>query len=182
MNISEENHPFATFKYCPKCGSDKFYIETFKSKKCQTCSFHYFYNAATASTVIIRNEQNEILIGKRVFNPAKGTLDLPGGFVDFGENAESAARREIEEEIGIQIDETKLKYLFSLPNQYQYSGFEISTMDLFFEYQVLKDDVHLDGKDDIEEVKWIKIDDLDYTLFGLRSISLAVKKYIELQK
>ena len=179
--INEETHPFAIFKFCPKCGSDKFHIQTFKSKKCDNCQFHYFYNAAAASTVIIRNEQNEILVGKRVFNPAKGTLDLPGGFVDFGENAETAARREIEEEVGIKIDESKLKYLFSLPNEYVYSGFQISTMDLFFEYYVNKNEIILDGKDDIEHVQWIAIDKLDYTLFGLKSISLCVKKYIEMQ-
>ena len=141
--MNTQQHPLELFKYCPKCGSDKFQIETFKSKKCQQCQFHYFYNAATASTVIIRNEQDEILVGKRVFNPAKGTLDLPGGFVDFGENAETAARREIEEEVGIKLDESKLKYLFSLPNEYMYSGFLISTMDLFFEYKVLKNDINL---------------------------------------
>ena len=40
----------------------------------------------------------------------------------------------------------------------------------------------MDKEGSLHKVKWIKIDDLDYTLFGLRSISLAVKKYIELQK
>ena len=88
--MSTQQHPFESFKFCPKCGSDKFFIETFKSKKCQNCQFHYFYNTAAASTVFLRNEQDELLIGRRVFNPAKGTLDLPGGFVDFGEDAETA--------------------------------------------------------------------------------------------
>ena len=73
------------------------------------------------------------MIARRSRNPAKGTLDLPGGFVDFGENAETSAVREVKEETNLDIQSDQLKYLFSLPNSYEYSNFIVSTMDMFFE-------------------------------------------------
>ena len=39
---------------------------------------------------IILNEKNELLVCRRAEEPAKGTLDLTGGFVDLGETAEEA--------------------------------------------------------------------------------------------
>ena len=35
----------------------------------------------------------------------KGTLDLVGGFIDYGETAENCAIREVKEETGMDIQE-----------------------------------------------------------------------------
>ena len=67
---------------------------------------------------------------RRAREPAKGTLDLPGGFVDPHESAEAAARRELQEETGLVPQ--SLRYLFSLPNTYPYSGIDVFTADLFY--------------------------------------------------
>ncbi|EKE37426.1 hypothetical protein ENUP19_0002G0051 [Entamoeba nuttalli] len=172
-----EHHPLDSFKYCPKCGNNQFLVETFKSKKCSLCGFHYFYNPAAAVGVFVLNERGELLVGKRTFEPAKNTLDLPGGFVDFGENAETAAIREIEEETGLQLEVKQLEYLFSLPNEYIFSGFKVSTMDIFFKCIVSNGLVK--GKDDISELKWVDIKSLDPSLFGLQSISQAVEMFMK---
>ena len=71
-----------------------------------------------------------------------------------------------------------MKYLFSLPNEYVYSDFKISTMDLFFEY-ILNKNEFVKGNDDIEDIQWIHYKNIDPSLFGLKSISQAIKKYIE---
>ena len=79
----------------------------------------------------IRNSKGELLLVRRAKEPAKGTLDLPGGFVDMYESAEDAAHREVKEETGLDI--AGCRYLFSIPNLYPYSGFEVHTVDMFFE-------------------------------------------------
>jgi 8-oxo-dGTP diphosphatase len=45
-----------------------------------------------------------VLLAKRGQEPAKGTWSLPGGAVELGEKLTDALKREIQEEIGIQIE------------------------------------------------------------------------------
>lgn len=68
------------FEYCPVCGSSHFEKDTQKSKKCSNCGFEYFMNPAAAVVAFITNDKGELLVEKRNNEPAKGTLDLPGGF------------------------------------------------------------------------------------------------------
>ena len=95
-------HPLHLFRYCPKCGSDKFTENDFKSKRCGECGFTYYFNPLAATVGIITNGKGEILVARRAKEPAKGTLDLPGGFCDSYETAEEGITREIEEETGLK--------------------------------------------------------------------------------
>lgn len=45
-----------------------------------------------------------VLLAKRGQEPAKGTWSLPGGAVELGEQVVDALKREIQEEIGIEIE------------------------------------------------------------------------------
>ena len=73
-------HPLNQFKYCPKCGSAAFEIHNEKSKQCTDCGFVYYFNPSSATVALILNEKDELLVCRRAKEPAKGTLDLPGGF------------------------------------------------------------------------------------------------------
>ena len=79
---------------------------------------------------MIRNEKNEVLFTIRKHDPSKGMLDLPGGFIDMGENAEHAVKREILEELNLEI--SKLDYLGTFTNKYLYAGIEYQTLDIVF--------------------------------------------------
>ena len=116
--------------FCPKCGSKKFLQSTAKSYKCADCLFHIFLNAGTSVAGIIINKNKEVLFTVRKFPPKAGMLDLPGGFVDYEENAEDALKREIKEELGVKV--TRLTYYKSLPNIYEYDGVKYHTLDLFY--------------------------------------------------
>ena len=54
----------------------------------------------------IVNDKGEILLMKRSQNAKneKGKWEAPGGAVEFGETLEKAIRREMKEELGIEID------------------------------------------------------------------------------
>ena len=124
-----ENHPFESFHYCPRCGA-RFVRHNEKAYHCEGCGFVYYFNPSAATVAVIVNERNELLVCVRAKEPAKGTLDLPGGFCDMHESAEQGVAREVLEETGMRVTETK--YLFSLPNTYLYSGFVVHTIDAFF--------------------------------------------------
>ena len=107
-------HPLDQFLYCPKCGSSHFEINNEKSKKCADCGFVYYFNPSAATVALILNEKNELLVCRRAKEPAKGTLDLPGGFIDMNETGEEGVAREVLEETGLKVK--KAIYQFSLPN------------------------------------------------------------------
>lgn len=168
-------HPLEKFAYCPICGSKHFVIHNFKSKQCEDCGFVYYANPCSATAAFIVNEQDEILVVRRAKEPAKGTLDLPGGFVDMYETAEEGMRREIKEETGLDID--KVEYLFSSPNIYFYSGISIHTLDMDYLVRV-PTGCKAKAADDAAECMWIPIADIHPEEFGLLSIRHAVERFL----
>ena len=162
------------FQFCPKCGSKHFDKNNEKSRKCDNCGFVYYMNPSSATAAFIINEKGELLVCRRGKEPAKGTLDLPGGFVDFNETGEEGVIREIKEETGLEIQECR--YLFSVPNIYRYSGLDIPTLDMFYECKV-PDGVEPKAADDAAECFWVSPKDVHPELFGLRSIRHALNLY-----
>ena len=171
-------HPLEKFKYCPVCGDTHFDVYTEKSKRCRKCGFEYFLNPSTAVVAFILNEKGEILIEKRKMEPAKGTADLPGGFSDLNETAEESVIREVKEETNLDVTETK--YLFSLPNIYLYSGFEIHTLDMFFICRV-RELSDIKALDDAAECRWVKPTDINIEDFGLKSIRKGLQKFLDIK-
>ena len=51
----------------------------------------------------ITNDAGELLLLQRLREPEAGAWGLPGGKIDFGERAEAAILREVQEELGIVI-------------------------------------------------------------------------------
>lgn len=171
MNILEK------FQFCPVCGSKHFSVNGPKSLRCDNCHFEYFLNASAAVVGFILNERHEILVERRKFEPGKGMLDLPGGFVDVGETAEQAIAREIREETAMEL--SSMRYLFSYPNKYRYGGLDIPTMDLFFLCEV-KDTSTLHASDAAAECMWIATDDIHTEQFGLRSVRQGLYDFINM--
>lgn len=159
------------FRFCPVCGSAHFENHNVKSKRCGGCGFVLYVNPAAAVAVFVINQQGEVLVCKRAKDPHRGTLDLPGGFVDEYETAEEAVHRELKEEL--QLEAGKPGYLFSLPNEYLYSGWTLPTLDMFYLVQTVGDEL-LVASDDVASCYYIPAEQLNPDGFGLGSIRKAV--------
>lgn len=170
-------HYLEKFKYCPICGSAHFVENDFKSKRCEDCGFVYYFNAAAAVACIIENEKGELLMCRRACNPAKGTLDIVGGFVDPEESSTHAMVREMMEETGVEIREEDLQFLFSIPDIYEYSKLTIHSCDTFFK-MTIPSDITLKPQDDVAALMWIKKEDINPDEIGLISIRQAVVRYL----
>ncbi|MCC8034796.1 MAG: NUDIX domain-containing protein [Rikenellaceae bacterium] len=170
-------HPLSKFKYCPACGSGQFLVHNIKSKKCGACGFVYYFNPSAAVACFVRDGQDNLLVAVRGKEPARGTYDLPGGFVDENETGEEAILRELKEETGLLPQ--AVRYLFSIPNIYPYSGFTVRTLDMFFECTV-EELRCAAAADDVAELKILAPAQIDPGRFGLESVRKAVCKYYKL--
>ena len=174
--MNTKQHPLQHYRYCPVCGSADFLVSSAKSKQCRHCGYELFINPSAAVVAFIRNGRGELLVVERDCEPAKGTLDLPGGFTDIDETVEESVIREIKEETGLTV--TATTYLFSYPNHYLYSGMDIPTLDFFFECQV-EDTSVLHAADDAASCQWLPLHQIQPERFGLKSIRQGVIRYLK---
>lgn len=172
-------HPLHQFIFCPVCGSKSFHVRNEKAKRCDACGFVYYFNPSAAVACFIRNAKDELLVVRRAKEPAMGTLDLPGGFVDMHESGEEAAIREVREETRLEVSECR--YLFSIPNIYPYSGFDVQTLDLFFECRVESFEQAI-AQDDASEILLLEPKDIQPEDFGLTSIREGVARYFSVYR
>lgn len=168
-------HPLESFGYCPRCGTAGLEHVHGRAIHCAACELTYFHNVAAAVACFVRDAAGRLLVVRRGREPAKGTLDLPGGFVDPLETVDEAVARELREETG--LEPLRQRLLFSLPNIYPYSGVEVYTADLFYEVEVAS----LEGAvpmDDVAELVVVAPEELRAEDFGLQSIRQAVARLV----
>ena len=163
-------------KFCPKCGNKSLKWDQEKKWNCKVCDYVLFHNVAGAVAVVIKCG-DEILLTRRNQEPKKGKLDLAGGFVDPKESAEETCARELLEEMKMRIDISKLKYLASLPNIYEYKNVIYNTLDIFYEYESdEKFEVNLEISE-ISETVWLKIQDINPDDIAFDSQRIFLQKY-----
>lgn len=144
------------FFYCPHCGS-KLAHPGRNPLQCASCSFTWFFNPTCAAGAFLFNDQNEVLFIRRAKEPRKGTLAVPGGFIDAGETAEFGLRREITEEVGLTVG--PLQFVCSCPNRYEYAGITYDVCDFLFTAHVENPD-EAQALDGVAGIEWRKLDDV----------------------
>ncbi len=144
--------PSQFFRHCPRCGvkQDALLRGAFT---CTACGFTIYFNAAIATAAFVRREDGRVLFIRRAKEPARGKLAPPGGFVDIGETAEEAVRREMREEVGLELSE--VTFLCSRPNEYHYKDVTYPVLDLFFTARVVAPD-SARALDDVESFAWLE--------------------------
>jgi len=168
-------HPANHYKFCPRCASSGNFSNEKLSFKCPVCDFHFFINSAAAVMSVIYNSKGELLFVKRGVEPSIGMYDLPGGFVDPGENAESALLREIKEELNLSL--SSFSFYTSFPNKYPFSGTIVYTVDMVFICHV-SDFSEMKFGDDIIGIEFIKPDEIDFEFVPFDSVRNLLKKLI----
>lgn len=165
-------------KYCPNCGQDSLNWDGEKKWSCMRCHFTLYHNVAGAVAVVIRHG-DEVYLTRRNQEPKKGKLDLAGGFIDPRESAEETCKRELFEELRLDIDISKLKYITSLPNIYQYKEMDYHTIDLFYEYEVSeKFNVNIEISE-ISEAHWISLSEINFDHIAFDSQKRFFEQYLK---
>jgi len=109
--------------------------------------------------VLIFNGQGKLLLQKRSLNKdvAPGKWDTSvGGHINLGEDAIRAAKREMEEELGISLGEPRFLYSYIHSNSYE--------TELVYTYTCLYEGEILLNPDEIDEVKFWSLGEIHENL------------------
>jgi len=116
------------------------------------------YAITAVGAVVLHN--NKVLLVKRGSSPGKGLWSIPGGVVEAGENIYEAARRELNEETG--IDAKPLGVLLIVNNIVRNNTSRIAyhylILDILFDEKSIKGSPRPGG--DAVDVAFIPIDEV----------------------
>ena len=143
-----------THTRCPRCGSPTEFSAAGWSRRCPDDDTEHFPRTDPAVIVLVIDPQDRALLGRQQ-RWAPGWFSTLAGFVESGESAEAAVRREVFEESGVVISDgpEELVYLGSQPWPFPCS--------LMLGYHAWTDDpaIHVDGEE-IAEARWFTREEL----------------------
>ena len=136
------------WKVCPRCGAS---LELDAGKaSCPTCGSVYYANSAPAVEGVLERD-GEVLLTKRGIEPRRGYWDLPGGFLEEGEEPLEGLAREFREETGLAV--RPLEWL----------GTHLEPYDHYFVLGLtwlVEGDGEPRPADDVDELAWFGPDEL----------------------
>lgn len=106
-----------THRYCGRCGSPTERNVRERSRVCPNCGMTHYPRLAPAIMALIRRG-DELLLARSPHFPPEMFSAL-AGFVEPGETLEDTLRREVREEVGVEI--TNLRYFGSQPWPFPHS-------------------------------------------------------------
>ncbi|MCB7480081.1 NUDIX domain-containing protein [Christiangramia sediminis] len=101
------------------------------------------------------NDQFKVLLVQRKNDPFKDQWALPGGFVEEGENLETAAKRELLEETGVKVESMQQVQAFGEPGRDPRGH----TISIAFLSRIFCEE-HLKASDDAKDARWFPIEKL----------------------
>jgi 8-oxo-dGTP diphosphatase len=142
------------WKHCPRCGSgvapDRGRVE------CAACGYRAYASSKPTATALVVDERGRILLARRAHEPYAGLWDLPGGFLDEGEEPLDALRRELREETGVEIEPGQ--FFGIVVDRYGDSDDARATLNLYWLARVVQGEPR--PADDVTELRWFGRDEL----------------------
>lgn len=166
--------PADCFLHCPKCGQPAAQPGS-APFHCAACGFLFYFNPAIAAGAVLIGPDDKVLLIRRAKDPHQGKLTVPGGFIDAGELAEDALRREIREEVGLEAG--RLDYFCSLPNSYHYRGVTYQVLDFFFIGRVDSTRLHTDPGE-VTEVCWRAREEIRLEEIAFDSVREMLRRFL----
>ena len=97
--------------YCGRCGAKTRPLTTERARICSSCN-HIIYPRISPAIIVLITKGDEVLLARSPNSPP-GLYSVIAGFNEPGENLEQTVHREVEEEVGITVQ--NLRYFGSEP-------------------------------------------------------------------
>lgn len=165
------------FRFCARCGERRTAgaVAGANPFRCGACGFTYYFNTASAVAVFIEDGDGRVLFIRRGRDPAKGKLALAGGFTDPDETGEQATRREIREELGLELAD--VGYIGTWPNVYHAGGFVVHVLDIFYRACLASTELTLNA-DEVSGAEWLDPARVDPADIAFPSMRRALTAYL----
>lgn len=128
-------------------------------------------------------KDGKILLIKKANGPYAGKLDLPGGTIEFCETPEDALKRELLEEVGIEVDEYKLFDADSVEFEWQFKEdilLKVHHTGIFYIVSSYKNEIKKEVE--IDEVNDDSLGSEFYDIKSLSKDNLSLIAIMELEK
>ena len=135
--------------YCSVCGQSTTFNEKEMAFAC-SCSNKIFYPTISPCIITLITDEDKVLLGRAKFFP-EGLYSTLAGFIEAGESAEDALHREIDEEVGIRVNNITYYSSQSWPFP--------SQLMLGFYCQYVSGEIKI-NQDELEDAQWFHIDNL----------------------
>jgi NAD+ diphosphatase len=137
-------------RYCGSCGRENEDAPDETARRCPVCGRREYPRISPAMIVLVTNSAGEALLAHNR-NFRNGVYSLLAGFVEAGEDLESAVIREVREEVNIEID--NIRYIASQPWPFP------NSLMIGFTARYKSGELKPDGIE-IEDARWFSREDL----------------------
>lgn len=90
-------------RYCGRCAQPTRLVDNERRRRCEDCELDFYPRLSPCAIIIVRRGE-EMLLANGVRHP-QGMYSALAGFMEPGESVEACARREVAEEVALQIKE-----------------------------------------------------------------------------
>ncbi|GAB6033063.1 Nucleoside diphosphate-linked moiety X motif 13 [Chamberlinius hualienensis] len=144
------------FRFCPNCGNILHRFVSGWHMKCPSCRLHHYPQTSPVVITLLTNESNTACVLVHHNGHYKSMYTAVAGFLEIGETIEDAVRREIAEEIGLEIKSHR--YLSSQHWPGPASSLMIGCLAVTNETKLTID------KTELEDAKWVSVDEVKESL------------------
>ncbi len=143
------------FDFCPSCAG-RLEDAGDEGFRCPSCARRWYRNSAPAAGAAIVKD-GKALVTQRGIEPEKGRFDIPGGFLGAGEHPVDALKRELREELGIEVDVDVEDCISMVAHPYGREGDPVLALGFLARW--------VDGQpraaDDVADFRWVDLDELE---------------------
>jgi len=164
------------WRHCPVCATP---VEPDDGRfECPECGFVTFAHSMPTASAVVGDNEGRVLLSRRAHDPAAGKWDMPGGFLEEGEDPLDCVMRELREEAGIGLTDPQLLGIWI--DRYEYKRRLVATLNLYYSARIGEGTP--EPADDVAELRWFAPDDVPVGELAFGHITEVISVWRERNK